>query len=99
MCDDQQDTYVYYLTEITRVNDDEDTVDLKYVDPYDEVEIGVDVDRITALVKARALRDLNQTLWERILKRVAADIGPQPNYITRSKRDNLLLYLYTHEQT
>ena len=27
------------------------------------------------------------------------DIASQPNYITRSKRGNLLLYLYTHEQT
>ena len=82
------------------MDEEEGEVDVKYAPPFDDVEIGVRLERVRSigqtLNKARALRALRIAPWDKLLERVEKDIGPQPNYIARSKRGKRLLY--THEQ-
>ena len=89
----------YYLAEITAVGED-GKIDVRYASAYEDVELGLEVDDIRSigksLAKARAMNTLRSAPWVMLVKYVYNDIGPQPNYIARTRRGAHLLF--THEQ-
>ena len=89
----------YYLAEIIAVSD-EGQFDVRYAPPYDDVELGLELDDIRSigksLAQARAMNALRSAPWPMLVKHILSDVGPQPNYIARTRRGAHMLY--THEQ-
>ena len=87
------------MATVTEVYSD-DTVDVEYDHPYNDVEKRVDLARIRSIgksvAKAMAMRALRRASWQELMTRVARDIGPQPHYRVRTRKGAHMLY--THEQ-
>ena len=101
MADWDEEQGTYYLAEITAVHAD-GTIDVKYTPPYEEVEQFLGPTRVRSIGKslatARAMCALREAPWQELVKYVMRDIGPQPNYVQRTRRGAHLLYTYEQAQ-